>query len=240
MNLCGFCGFRGINRGRNPIATYLRFTRAVPPAPHAQTPSSESTPGSQRGRRPEGPTAAGPGHRGGLRLHRGRHETSSGQVTPAHTLLAGPDIDLVYRQHAHVVQPCRGSTGNGSSAGWATTSPPPRKYRSTEPTKDCSSGSPSARTPPAPGPPATSPGYRPLQGAGRRTAGPRGPPAPPACHRTPTPPRSQQPPRQSTSDWSRRADRCPIPEPGWAAGRGTSRWRRRVAPSTQLTPRRRR
>ena len=31
MNLCGFCGFRGINRGRVPAQRIYRFTCAVPP-----------------------------------------------------------------------------------------------------------------------------------------------------------------------------------------------------------------
>jgi poly-gamma-glutamate capsule biosynthesis protein CapA/YwtB (metallophosphatase superfamily) len=32
-------------------------------------------------------------------------EYNTDQVTAAHTLLASPDIDLVYGHHAHVVQP---------------------------------------------------------------------------------------------------------------------------------------
>ena len=63
MNLCGFCGFRGMNRGRAPSQRIYRFTWAVPRAPLAQTPPSESTPGiaaSPRGQEYESPRLTGP------------------------------------------------------------------------------------------------------------------------------------------------------------------------------------
>jgi poly-gamma-glutamate synthesis protein (capsule biosynthesis protein) len=38
-------------------------------------------------------------------------EPNTDQVTAAHTLLASPDIDLVYGHHAHVVQPLQKING---------------------------------------------------------------------------------------------------------------------------------
>ena len=97
-----------------PSATYLPIHLCgSSPRPHAQTPSSESEPGWQRGRGAESPRAAGLVI---VAVHAGTEydtEPNSDQVTDAHTLLASPDIDPVYGTTRASSNPCGRSTGNG-------------------------------------------------------------------------------------------------------------------------------
>ena len=62
-----------------------------------------------------------------VHLHGGdeySHQPNAAQTALVERLTRSPDVDLVLGDHAHVVQPDHaGSTGSGSSTGWATWSP---------------------------------------------------------------------------------------------------------------------
>jgi hypothetical protein len=114
MNLCGFCGFRGINRGRVPAQRIYRFTCAVPP--RALTLKHRPVNRNRDGSVAEGPRAREPPDLVIVAVHACTEydtEPNSDQVTDAHTLLASPDIDLVYGTTRASCNPCRRSTGNG-------------------------------------------------------------------------------------------------------------------------------
>ena len=117
MNLCGFCGFRGINRGRVPAQRIYRLTCAVPPRALTlkHRPVNRHR-GWQRGRGAKSTRARNWPDLEIVAVHAGTEydtEPNSDQVTDAHTLLASPDIDLVYGTTRASSNPCRRSTGNG-------------------------------------------------------------------------------------------------------------------------------
>jgi len=89
----------------------LRFSRhsTAVASDRNPRPVHPEVPGSQHGREPESTRLAGLVI---VAVHAGT-EPDSDQVTAAHTLLAGPDIDLVYVTTRTFVQPMQTINGNG-------------------------------------------------------------------------------------------------------------------------------
>src|SRR5664279_2545417 len=100
MNVCGFSGFRGINRGRVRNVSTDSPVRSPAPLSPKHLPANRHR-GSQRRRGAKSTKARDWPDLEIVAVHAGTEydtEPNSDQVTDAHTLLASPDIDLVYGQ----------------------------------------------------------------------------------------------------------------------------------------------
>jgi len=109
MNLCGFCGFRGMNRGRVPSQRIYRFTCAVPPAPSRPNTSQRIDTGDRSVA--EGPRVRKPETDRTLKSSR---STLAPSTTPNPTATRSPPCTPCWPartstwssgNHAHVVQP---------------------------------------------------------------------------------------------------------------------------------------